>query len=264
MISYPLRLLPRFLLVPSLLLPTLLRAAPDPIETVEKAATDWVKTREETVRLESDWATQRELVESTITALQERAARLEDNRDNLKAKTAKDRGELEAMQARNQAAADGLQTVEARLKVMSEKLIQLRPSLPPRLSEALEMSYRSLASPDLGLAERGQLTLTMLNRCAQFNRTVTCGEEVLTIEGEGGAKSLEVIYWGLSHGYALDRMDGKAWFGSPGPQGWRWEACPNAARQVTELIAIYNDKAEPVFVTVPARLGRAPAQIPNK
>jgi hypothetical protein len=239
----------------ALLCPVPLGAGPDPIETVGKAATEWVKTRAETVRLESDWGTQRELLESTVSALNDRAGRLEDERNNLQAKTAKDRSELESLQTKNRAAADGLQVVGTRLTAVGESLIQLRPSLPPRLSAALEMSYRSLAGSELGLAERMQLTMTVLNRCAQFNRIVTGGEEVLTIDGEGGAKSFEVIYWGLSHGYALDRAGGKAWCGSPGPQGWRWEACPNAARQVAELIAIYNDKTEPVFVAVPAKLG---------
>jgi hypothetical protein len=67
-----------------------------------------------------------------------------------------------------------------------------------------------------------------------------------------------VIYWGLSHGYALDVVGGKAWYGSPGPQGWQWAACPGAAKQVAQLIAIYNDKAGPDFVAVPIRLGHVP------
>ena len=245
------------------LCPAALGAAADPIETVGKAATEWVKTRAETVRLENDWAAQKELLESTVNALSERAARLEDERDNLLAKTAKDRGELETLQARNKTATEGVKAVEARLKAIDQSLVQLRPSFPPRLSAALEMSYRSLAGDDLTLAERMQLTMTVLNRCAQLNRTVVGGEEVLTIDGEGSAKSFEVLYWGLSHGYALDRAGGKAWFGSPGPQGWHWEASPHAVRPVTELLTIYHDKAEPEFLAVPARLNHLSPAAPH-
>jgi len=255
---------PLFRLWPlALLCPAALGAASDPIETVGKVATEWVKTRAETVRLENDWAAQKELLESAVNALSERAARLEDERDNLLAKTAKDRGELETLQARNKTAAEGVKAVEARLKAVSESLVKLRPSFPPRLSAALEMSYRSLANDDLTLAERMQLTMTVLNRCVQFNRTVVGGEEVLTIDGEGGAKSFEVLYWGLSHGYALDRAGGKAWFGSPGPQGWHWEVSPQAVRPVTELLTIYHDKAEPEFLAVPARLSHPPPAAPH-
>ena len=116
----------------------------------------------------------------------------------------------------------------------------------------------------MGAGDRMQLVMTMLNRCAQFNHTVTCGEEVLTIEGEQGTKSLEVIYWGLSHGYALDRAAGKAWYGSPGQKGWQWELRPDAVKPVSALVAVYNDKMDPDFVGVPATLGQTSVEAANR
>jgi hypothetical protein len=256
--SFPcLRLVSRFWLFGLLLTP--LCADPDPLEPGEKAAGEWIKTRLETERLENSWASEKPLLESTVNGLKERADSLDEKRDHVKAKTAKDRDDIESMQAKNKAAADDLRAVEERIQTLGRKLVDLRPSLPPRLSEALEMSYRSLGGTGLSTGERMQLTMTILNRCAQFNRMVTCGEEVLTIEGGQGSQSLEVIYWGLSHAYALDRAAGKAWYGSPGPQGWRWEPLPDATRQVARLIAIYNDKADPDFVAVPAALGHPAA-----
>ena len=232
----------------------------DPIETVGKAAGEWVKARAETVRLQTEWAAQRELLESTVHAVAERADNLEARRDELKARTAHEREELDAMEARNRAMATGFQATEARLKSLDDKLLRLRPALPPRLSAALELPYRSLAAAGMPLGERLQLTMTVLNRCVQFNRVVTRGEEVIKLPGETTARSLEVIYWGLSHGYALDRAAGKAWLGSPGPQGWQWEARADATRSVSQLIAIAEDKVEPEFVTVPAQLHHAGAE----
>jgi hypothetical protein len=231
-----------------------LHADPDPLEPAEKSAGEWIKIRLETSRIESEWQSEKPLLESTVGGLKERAETLEEKRDHVTAKTAKDRDEIEAMQAKNKAAGDDLSAAEARLQALGAGLIELRAELPPRLSEALEMSYRSLADPGIASGERMQLAMTMLNRCAQFNRTVTCGEEVLSMEGEQDAKSLEVIYWGLSHGYALDRPAGRAWYGSPGPKGWHWEPLAEGAKPISELIAIYNDKADPAFVPVQATL----------
>ena len=134
------------------------------------------------------------------------------------------------------------------------QLIQLRPFLPPRLADALEMSFRSLADPEVSVGERMQFAMTVLNRCAQFNRDINHGTEVLRIDGEPSAKSLEVIYWGLSHGYALDPAAGKAWLGAPGVDGWKWESRPDAVASVAGLIAIHTDKADPSFVSVPAQV----------
>jgi hypothetical protein len=229
-------------------------AEPDTIQTVEKSASEWVKTRAETVRLESEWASDQVLLKLTINALKERAQLLEERQEELKAKTAEERAELETLAAKRKIGADELDVAGQRLTSLTAELLRLRPTLPPRLSDALEMSFRSLAGTELGAGERMQLAMTVLNRCAQFNRTINHGAEVLTLDGESGAKSLEVIYWGLSHGYALDPTGGKAWYGSPGAERWEWEPRPDAAAQIAELIAIHSDKADPDFVTVPAHV----------
>jgi len=255
----------RLFLLPSLLLGATMGAAPDtdPLDAGEKSAADWIKVRLETTRIEGEWTADRPLLESTINGLKERATSIEERRDLLKAKTAKDREDLEALESKNKAAADDLAAVETRLRALVTQLAALRPSLPPRLSEAVDLSYRSLGNTNLAAGERMELAMTILNRCAAFNRTVTSGEEVLNIDGETGAKSLNVIYWGLSHGYALDSIAGKAWYGSPGPQGWRWESSPDP-RPVARLFAIYNDKADPDYVLVPATLGQPLAEGSNK
>lgn len=248
----------RLLLLPSLILAAATCAAADidSLQPSENAASEWIRTRLETTRIEGEWTADRPLLESTINGLKGRVQSLEERRDFLKAKTAKDREDIAAMGAKNKAAADDLAAVVTRLNALVAQLMALRPSLPPRLSEALDLSYRSLGNTSLATGERMQLAMTILNRCTLFNRTVTCGEEVLTIDGETGSKSLNVIYWGLSHAYALDGEAGKSWYGSPGPRGWQWAPTPEATRSVARLIAIYNDKTDPDFVSVPATLSQ--------
>lgn len=243
--------------------PSLNRAA-DPLETVAKSADEWVKLRVETTRLETAWQEERSLVESMVTALKERAVTAEEKRDLVQAKTAKDREELDALRAKITAEGNDLRAFDARLKELAAKLIALRPALPPRLSDALEMSFRSLGNPALPAGERMQLVMNVLNRCTQFNRSITIGEEVLAPDGVAPAKSLEVIYWGLSHGYALDRAAHQAWVGAPVGGDWRWEPKPAAFESVQRLLAVAGDKADPDFVIVPATVIRSvPGQTRN-
>jgi hypothetical protein len=231
--------------------------AADPLKEVGQTASEWVKTRSETVRLETEWKQNRSLLSATIDGLKDRAERLQDKRDHLLSATADDRTEQAALAAKLAASQESFRLTETRLQVISEKLLRLRPQLPPRLSEALEMSYRSLAGQTASPGERMQLVMTVLNRCAQFNQGITQGEDTLALPGEPGPKAVDVIYWGLSHGYALDRAAGKAWLGTPGPAGWQWEPLPNAAPAVTALLAIRRDEADPRLVNVPARLKAA-------
>src|SRR5688572_21629173 len=71
-----------------------LTAADDPVDKVERVANEWVKTRAETVRLETEWSSQRSMMESMVEAVSQRARLAEEKRENAKAKTAQDREEL--------------------------------------------------------------------------------------------------------------------------------------------------------------------------
>ena len=245
-----------------LALPAPLFAAPaaDPLAEVEIQTESVIQLRAEAVRLDAAWQTDRELLASTIAALEDRAARAEEDRDSVLAATAKDREEIAELEAKATAAATAQTDFEAKLAALGQRLVAMRASLPPRLADALDVSLRSLANPELGPGERMQLTVSVLNRCAQFNRMVSFGEEVLAIEPGSEPRIVEVIYWGLSHGYALDRAGERAWFGSPTPEGWRWESRPDLVAPTARLIAIYTDKRDPEYVVAPARLdGRTPA-----
>lgn len=223
-----------------------------PLDDVQKAATEWTQVRAETVRIESDWAWQKSFMQSTLDALQERVRQLEEQRTALEVKTAGARRETEDLVARRKAMAAAAAEAAQQLKELDERLARMRPWLPPRLSVALELPYRSLVATELPLAERMQHTMTILNRCVHFNRTIAKGEEMIVPPG-GEAKLMEVVYWGLSHGYALDRVAGVAYAGAPAEGGWRWTAAPELAGAVSRLIAVAADKTEPEFVTTPVQ-----------
>lgn len=234
--------------------------AADPIQEVGKTAADWVKTRGETVRLESNWRQDRTLLTGTIAGMKERVARLTEQRDHLLASTAGERAELATLTAKLAESRGSFQTTETRLQELVAQVLRLRPRLPPRLSSALDLSYRSLGSGEGSPSERMQLVITVLNRCAQFNQSITHGEETLELAGEPGPKSVEVIYWGLSHGYALDRAAGKVWLGVPDAERWAWTPLDGGAAAVADLMAIRRDEADPQLVSVPARLKTSPAR----
>jgi hypothetical protein len=231
--------------------------AADPIKEVGATASEWVKTRAETVRVEKAAAQERALLAATLNGLKERADRLQEKRDQLLATTGEERAEQATLAAKLADSRENVRLTEKRLQEMTAKILGLRPQLPPRLAEALEMPCRSLAGTEASPGERMQLIMTVLNRCAQFNATISHGDETLVLPGEPGPKSVDVIYWGLSHGYALDRAAGKAWLGTPSAQGWRWEPLADAAPAVTALLAIRRDEADPRLVSVPARFKSA-------
>ena len=228
--------------------------ADDPVGEVGKTVSDWVKTRAEIVRVQESWNQEKALLGSTAAGLKEKADSLQDKRDHLLAQTNEEREEIAELEAKKQKADASLKEAEAGLEKLTAELIALRPQLPPRLSDALEMAYRSLGSAKPSPGERMQLAMTVLNRCAQFNAGIEQGQEVIQFDGEPTPLSVDVIYWGLSHGYALDRVNHRAWMGSPGGGRWRWESLEGATDAVAKLMAVRLDDATPELVTVPARV----------
>ena len=192
------------------LFPVLANGAGDPLTTLENAASEWVKTRMEAVRLETIWATEKPLLESTLAGMKERATALEEKRDLLRAKTADERAELEAVSSKMKVGAEELAGVGTQLDALTVNLQQLRAGLPPRLSAALDLPFRSLAGKSLSTGERSQLVATVLNRCGQFYRAITCTEEILTLE-YGEALPNDLL--GLEPRLRLGSLDGSGMVG---------------------------------------------------
>lgn len=232
-------------------------AAPASIEPAQKAVMEWSRIRSETVRMETQWEWERETLRTTEIALQDRVRALEEKQAVLNAKSSGERKSLDELAAKNAATDAALKNTAERMQEIAAELTRLRPSLPPRLSQGLELAFRSANSPTASVGERAQHVLTILTRCGQFNRVITPGEEVLRLPGESEEKLVEVIYWGLSHAYALDRAKGIAYLGGPTEKGWTWVAKPEAAAAVSQLLAMARDKADPAFVEVPARVMHA-------
>jgi hypothetical protein len=227
--------------------------AASPMDDVQKAATEWAKVRVETAKIETDWTWQQTLMQSTLDALQARVQQLEAKRTELVNRTAEERGDITEQTARRQAMKEAEAEAARHLVQLGDRLVRMRAWLPPRLSVALELPYRSLVAPDVSAGERMRQVMTILNRCAQFNRMVSTGEEMIT-RPDGEKRLMEVVYWGLSHSYALDRVGGAAYLGAPAEGGWAWTPLSGMAPQIARLLDASRDKAEPAFVVVPAQV----------
>lgn len=222
-----------------------------PLDRAKRSALEWVQLRDEAARLDSDWRSQQSLTAATVDALEARAHDLEQKRDDLKAQAEPDEKQLKSIGARIGDATKTLDESDARIRAVDGRLEQLRPSLPPRLSDSLDYAFKTLEKPNASAGERMQWTMTILGRCAAFDRGLAFAQEAVTIPGESNRRILEVIYWGLSRGYALDRPARRAWTGMPGPSGWQWQEHSEAAAAVANLIDVYNDKAPPSYSAVP-------------
>lgn len=227
--------------------------ASTPLSDVQTAAAEWARLRAETTRLEKEWTSEKEVLRASTQGLEVRAGQLQAERDTLLADSAKARAEIAAKTAENTHTAERITEADQRIRQLATKLLALRPALPPRLSSALDLPYRSLAGTDVPPAERMKTAMAILNRCNQFNQTFVLSEEILPVTPGGEPRLLEIIYWGLAQACALDRAGGEAFVGRPVNGQWTWQPQPGLADEAARLIAIHQDKAAPDFVALPVQ-----------
>ncbi|MBT5902414.1 MAG: DUF3450 family protein [Opitutaceae bacterium] len=223
----------------------------NPLTDLQKSAAKWSQIRSETSRLESDWVAERSVLKASISGLNIEADQLELEQRALASEAQKHTEEINALTARNQANDAAIAQTVDRLATLSGELIALRPALPPRLSHALDLPFRTIAQDDLKPADRMRHTMAILNRCQQFDQTFVMTEEVLPVEKGGEDRLLEIVYWGLSQACALDRSANETFIGRPVDGVWRWVPAPGLAEAAAKLIAVRQDEVPPDFVTLP-------------
>lgn len=223
------------------------------LDDVQAAAAEVARVRAETVQIESEWSWQRETLGASIEAVEQRVRTLEQKGELLEAKFAVEERQIDNLADEVAQVRAMYEKVDTQLSEVAAEVVGMVQWFPPRLARAVELPCQTLADPDLSPGERMQHIVTVWSRCLQFNRSITYSEETLSLESEGKERLMDVIYWGTSHAYALDRDSSAAYLGYPAEAGWKWEATPAIAAAVEKVIAIYQDRADPQFVSVPVR-----------
>lgn len=225
----------------------------DSIQAVQESTRKWTEIRLETVRLQEDWAWEKDILNNTKDALTQQLQTVTAQKTLIESETALTRNKLAKAKLENEHLKSVLIVTEEHAQEMIDRLKQLRPKLPPRLSSALNLAYESLNDPQISLGEKQQLIVTICNRCTQFNSLVTYSEEAID-PNESDPRVLQVIYLGLSQGYALDRSNNTVFYGHPDGDEWQWVEDRSLTDSITQLIDVFKEEADPAIISVPATI----------
>lgn len=231
-----------------------LAAGATPLHDVQTAAAEWARLRSATTRIEKDWAAEQALLDASIDNLNTQADQLELQHRAAVADAAAAQQAVDDLTAANQQRAADLAMANQRIAALADRLAAQRPALPPRLSAALDLPFRTLTNPDLSPADRMRHTMAILNRCQQFDQAFVLAEEILPVTPGGEPRLLEVVYFGLAQACALDRSADQAYLGRPVDGTWQWIHVPDLADEAAHLIEVRQDNVPPAFVRLPLQL----------
>lgn len=215
---------------------------------------EWVKVKALVSQEREDWAAEKALISDTIELLEaekDMLAKIIDSREEAAELAADERTELSLKKESLDNAATSLGDT---LTGYETELATWVSTLPELLQEELSPLIRRLptegeSSSNAGIGRRLQSVVGILSQVDKFNSSVTYRKE---LRGESSAtKETDTLYFGLAYAVYSDAEGTSAGYGTPGPDGWIWEATPDAALDIKELIAVYKNETPAKYISIP-------------
>jgi hypothetical protein len=127
-----------------------------------------------------------------------------------------------------------------------EIIKQIPPSL---LSENLKSIDAKDANIKLPVTKQIQITVSALSEIEKLENSIHSVSEIIDIDNS--RRKMDVIYPGLSCGFAVSSDNSIAAVGRPNAAGWKWQSSPEIAAEVRRLVDIKNHELPPQLVTLP-------------
>jgi hypothetical protein len=246
-------------LVLALGVPATLPAQPkDAIRSTQDVLTEWISVEKTLSADRTQWALEREVLTSANAFMAEEIARLEqiiqDAEETASAGERK-RAELEEARAR-------LDAVNARMEgiigTFEARLLEQSKSWPSAFLAMVRVPLSRI--PDGTAAQRPPLTMRLQNVVAvlsqfdKFNSVVT--KDLAVQEIEGTPREVTTLYYGFAFAYFVDGTGSHAGYGHPNPagEGWTWISEPGLASSIQDLVGVFEQTREAVFLALPAKI----------
>jgi hypothetical protein len=214
----------------------------------------WVETKRLICKERQDWRTEKALLEDRIQlvrreteSLKEAAAQIKNNIGEADQKLAESTAKIDELKAATAGLGQDIVRVEGGVRAL---LVQVPTPIAERVKPLSQRIPQPGADTRLGLSERFQNVIGILNEVNKFSREITVTSEVRD-QPDGGKAEVSVIYLGLARAYYCNASSGLAGIGRPGPEGWVWEPRNDLAQTVADTIAIYRNEKPAGYVLLP-------------
>lgn len=236
--------------------PTLHGAEGDPDEARRAALEKWIETKRMVSEERTNWRTGKQILEDRIQLVSREINGLREKAGQATNDIAEATKDLATVQKQNEdlkANTTALAATVAQMEARVQKLLARTPD--PVREKVKPLSARipkNAADTKVGLAERFQGVLGIVNECAKANSEITVATEIRTLS-DGRSAEVKTVYLGLAEAFFVSAK-GEAGIGRPGDTGWQWEAANDLAPTITEVIQIMQNKASARFVPLPVRI----------
>ena len=221
--------------------------------TLEK----WVEMRGAISKARTDWQTDKEILEQTITLYERELASLAAQMSNVSTNNAqvlKERAEAMEDRRASEEAIDRARQFAVEFEVrLKQVMLQLPEPLQGIVRKEIARMPENPADTKMLAAERVQVCVSILNELDKFNSAVNLFSEKRKND-RGEEVAVDTVYVGLGAAYFVNEANDFAGMGAPSVAGWEWTANPELAATVRQVVKIYRSEHAPSFVKLPVVL----------
>ena len=233
-------------------------ASGESVRDLEGLVAQWVELRSQIASEQQAWAEQKRHLERGTALLRKEADELaRDMAESRDVIAILDEQRTELQETRDELH-QTLQALQPALESAEKALLKARNTLPASLGSGLmDAMARLPETPEqasLGtVARRMQLVMAIYTEMEKLQNNYHWVKEVINVGG-GRRTEVEILYVGLSCGFAVSADGGWAAIGRPGPEGWTWEPRPSLGPEVRKAIDVLNRRRTPELVSLPLRI----------
>ncbi|MEC5126320.1 DUF3450 family protein [Verrucomicrobiales bacterium BCK34] len=224
------------------------KAAPEEIQTKLQ---EWVKTKqilgEEKAAWEEENATLSQLNEIRNRELEQ----LKEFTESARSRAAELDKQLSGFAEERESLKEWRRKLQSLVNGWEEQILTSKDLFPAPLRDKVEESLLRIeeADPERPLQQRTRDVLLISQAYLDFQNVFTIDSEVRQINGE--ARSVDVLYLGMSKAWFVDASGRYGGSGAPTPEGWQWTENNKLAPTIREAIEVQARRTPPVLVTLP-------------
>lgn len=220
------------------------------VELFQQQVKQWLALKSACASEASDWRTTEQRMQEEVRLLELRRDQLEQEKKRLDETLASRDTEQESLLKNVDATQRALQSLEALPNEWEHTLQALYRRIPAPLQEELQMDADVPGGTDWTVSQRLRRLLDLYGRIEQLQQQVHVVTEVMEVR-PGESREVDVMYLGISAGYAVARDGTWAAVGRPGTEGWQWSAAEGKADIIRQAMRVCANEEPPELVRLP-------------
>jgi len=230
--------------------------AQEGMEQAKATLNKWYDIQRIISKEEHDWRVNRELMQDRALVLEKECASVLEKKALATNETARLEIQLAELQAQNEQVIRVVEQMKEAAVKLEKQVPALLTKTPDPVRERVKPLVQRLPKEQeetkMGLPERFQNVIGILNEISKANGEVTVATEIRTLE-KGRQTEVKTLYVGMGQAYYLSAA-GDAGLGRPTETGWEWQPSNELATSITEMMQILQNKATARFVPLPVSI----------